>query len=681
MAIYRGQWYGKNRYFGLHYDLHAGKGDTELGLHATPEELVPMLKLAGVDFVQTDCKGHPGYTSWFSQTPEASVPPQLKADALKGWREATRQLGLPLHCHYSGIWDKAAGEKHPDWTIITRDGKYAGQPLPFGPNDTGTPERMCPRSPYLDKLMIPQMLELIDRYEVDGFWVDGDLWASEPCYCERCRGEFARRSGIAEAPKAPADPNWPAWVSFALDSFNEYVTRYSEAVHRHKPGVLVCSNWLQTFRNPGAPVAPTDWISGDNTWVWGMDGSRCEARFISTRGKHWDIMLWAFYCSQGMGDPTSPWTVKPAQMLQQEAAVTLALGGALQVYEPGGAARSGQMAAWRVKRVGQLGEFVKARQALCQDTETIGQVAVLHSEHHSRRHMGYNLMWSVDTNSVQGAVYSLLENHFNVDILDEWALLARLGEFPVVVAPEQNDMSAEMAAALKGYVTGGGKLLVSGASALDRFGAEFLGVKAGERLGKGAYHIPAGDGSVPVYSESWQMLEATSAQAVGFLGKSSLLFESARLPGPAWTINRVGRGEVAFIPFDIFRNFERNRYPAVRQFVGDVTRRLAGELPVRISAPVCVDVILRKKEQRILVHLINRSSGIPNVPSSGAVDDIPPAGPMTVEIDLPAQPRQVSLAFENAPILWDYLPGKQGGTLKVTVSSVRIHAAVVVEQA
>jgi len=82
-----------------------------------------------------------------------------------------------------------------------------------------------------------------------------------------------------------------------------------------------------------------------------------------------------------MGDPTSPWTVKPVQMLQQEAAVTLALGGALQIYEPGGAARNGQMADWRVKRVSQLGKFVKARQALCQDTETIAQVAVLHSEH------------------------------------------------------------------------------------------------------------------------------------------------------------------------------------------------------------------------------------------------------------------------------------------------------------
>ena len=412
-----GRWHGKQYHFGLHYDLHAGKADTELGLRTALEDLVPMLELSGADFVQTDCKGHPGYTSWFSQTPEASIPPQLKVDALLGWRAATRQLGQPLHCHYSGIWDKAAGEKHPDWSLVNKDGLYAGNPSAtfFGENDH-QPERMCPRSAYLDQLMIPQLLELIDRYGVNGFWIDGDLWASEPCYCPRCRAEFTRRTAILEPPKEPGEPNWEAWVSFAADSFNEYVTRYCDAVHAHQEGVLVCSNWLQTFRNPGPPVAPTDWISGDNTWVWGLDGSRCEARFISTRGKHWDIMLWGFYCTQGMGLPDSPWTYKPVQMLQQEAAVTLALGGALQVYESPSGLRSGQLIPWRMKRIHEVGQFVKARQELCQDTETIPQLAVLHSEQHVRRNRGRNLMWDVDTAAVQGAVFSLLENHYNVDI-------------------------------------------------------------------------------------------------------------------------------------------------------------------------------------------------------------------------------------------------------------------------
>ena len=143
-------------------------------------------------------------------------------DALSGWRAATKEMGVPLHCHYSGVWDNAAGKKHPDWQRVDKDGKFVAG-------------RMCVRGPYVDKLMIPQLIELIDRYEVDGFWIDGDIWATGPCWCDRCKAEFTKRTGIAEPPKETTDPAWPAWIGFTLDSYNEYAAKYVDAVHAHKP--------------------------------------------------------------------------------------------------------------------------------------------------------------------------------------------------------------------------------------------------------------------------------------------------------------------------------------------------------------------------------------------------------------------------------------------------------------
>ncbi len=316
-AIYRGRWHDKRCYFGFHHDLHVIPSDRDIGTHCTPEELVPMLRLTGADFVQTDSKGHTGLTSWFSKTPNASVGPGVVQDALAGWRAATRKLGLPLHAHYSGIYDVSAGTKHPQWCIRTA----SGQPLGAGFMGMTSPngDRMCPRSRYADELMIPQLLELIDRYGVDGFWVDGDLWAMEPCYCNRCRTAFRQKTASPSLPRAPATRTGPPGGSFTRQSFDQYVTRYCDAVHRHKPGVLVCSNWLQTLHDPGEPKAPTDWISGDNSAVWGLDNCRCEARFISTRGKPWDIMMWCFYSSHGEFGRTD-WAMKPVEMLQQEAA-------------------------------------------------------------------------------------------------------------------------------------------------------------------------------------------------------------------------------------------------------------------------------------------------------------------------------------------------------------------------
>lgn len=672
---YAGQWHGKTRYFGLHYDLHANETDTELGLRATPQILVPLFKRLGCDFVQTDCKGHPGYTSWYSKVENASVSPGVKRDALKGWRDATQHLDLPLHCHYSGIWDRAAGEKHPEWGALDAQGNPRGAAI-GDDGKPGAPQRMCPRSPYLDDLLIPQLIELIDRYGVNGFWIDGDVWAVDPCYCPRCRKAFAEKTGLKNPPETEADPNWPAWIGFTRDSFETYVTRYCDAVHQHKPGVFVCSNWLQTFHNPGEPRVPTDWISGDNTWVFGLDGCRCESRFISTRGKPWDIMIWSFYAAHGMGQKNAPWTFKPVAMLQQETAVVLAHGGNVQIYENPGGVRDGSLVPWRIERLRQVGRFVKARRSLCQDTQSIPQVAVLHSEHHAYSRPGSNLRRGVDAKPVQGAVYSLLENHFHVDVLDEWALRPAIGEFPFIVAPEQNRMSEAMVDALKTYVENGGCLLLSGADALDRFGTAFLGVRRGETAEDTTFHVPAADGSLPVYSQTWQLLRTGKASILRHLGKSPFL-EEQQLPNPAATLHRVGKGRVVYVPFDLFRFFEHTRYPLVRAFVGEIARALKPALCATLQAPACIDLVLRRKKRLLIAHLINRASGIPNRPNDGTVDEIPPVGPIEISLRLPKKPDRVRLSLEKTPIEWRY----QRGMLTASIPHVHIHAALVVERA
>jgi uncharacterized lipoprotein YddW (UPF0748 family) len=245
-----GRWHGRHCYFGFHHDLHADPTDTALGSRC--EDLTAMLRLAGVEFVQTDSKGHPGYATWESRTPGASVAPGMVRDVLAQWRAATRELGLPLHAHYSGIWDQAAGAKHPDWCLLTADGKPAGALYHIPGWPTNPTALMCPRGPYVDELMIPQLLEMIDRYDIDGFWIDGDIWACQPCYCPRCRAAYTAETGEADPPVDLGDPRWRAWWLFTLRGYEAYVTRYCDAVHAHKPGVVVCSNWLQTLRHPGA---------------------------------------------------------------------------------------------------------------------------------------------------------------------------------------------------------------------------------------------------------------------------------------------------------------------------------------------------------------------------------------------------------------------------------------------
>jgi len=665
--LYAGKWHGKQYFFGFHSDLHVDPDDHEIGAHCDEKALVPLFKLIGADFVQTDCKGHPGYTSWFSHTPGASVAPGIVKEPLKEWRAASKKLGLPLHGHYSGIYDKAAGIKHPDWCIRDKSGSPVNSPGWYGPEGAG--DKMCPRSPYLDELMIPQLIEVIDKFQIDGFWVDGDIWAIDLCYCDRCRQAFKEKTGIAEPPTDSSDPNWATWWNFTRESFEDYVTRYCDAVHQYKPGVLVASNWLQGFRSPGKPIVPTDWISGDALGngedpIGGVDVPRIDARFISTRGKPWDLMLWCFY-----GNLRDASTMKPVEVLQQQAATIVALGGNLQTCEnPFIGLRSGQLVPWRVKHLAKLAEFAKQRQELCQNTSTVPQIAVLHSEHHFRStQKNTNLFFGVDVAAARGAALNLLESQYGIDILDEWALLPSITDFPVIIAPEQDHMSDEMVMALKSYVKAGGKLLISGANAFDRFGGEFLGVTQGELAEGAIYNIQTGEESVQIKSALWRLVNVTTAKGLGPIGKTPLLNDQL-LPNPAVTLNQVGKGKVAYIPFNIFREFDRTRYPLIRAFVQGVLQALVGALDVEVKAPHCVDVILRRKDGKLIVHLINQSDC--------KTHTIPRIGPIAVTIKLPKKPKRVERVFEDKELIWEY---SDGGILKVVVPALYIHSAIVVE--
>jgi len=227
-------------FFGLHYDLHPNAGDTELGRETTHEHIRAMLEKVQPDFVQYDCKGHPGYTGY--PTKVGSPSPGIVNDALKVWREVTREMGIPLSIHYSGVWDTRAIEVHPEWARIDQHGKP-------DPNYT------CRLSDYDAELMIPQLIEVVREYDVDGMWIDGENWASRPCWSESCKKAFTKKTGIKEIPRKASDPHWHDWLAFHRDLFTQHVTNVVNAVHAVKPSCLICSNWMYSVRQPEAIAA------------------------------------------------------------------------------------------------------------------------------------------------------------------------------------------------------------------------------------------------------------------------------------------------------------------------------------------------------------------------------------------------------------------------------------------
>lgn len=672
-------------FFGIHYDLHANAGDTNLGAELSAEHFRAEMERIRPDWVQVDCKGHAGYTSWPTRT--GSPSPGIVADSLRIQRDVTAEMGIKLGMHYSGVWDARALELHPEWARR---------------NERGEPDSAmtCRMSGYDDELMIPQMLELIERYDVDGFWVDGENWASKPCWCERCRAEYTRRSGRAAIPLGPGDPDWEAWLAFHRDLFEEHVTHYAAAVHAAKPACLICSNWAYTVRQPDRVAAAVDYLSGDYTWAWGAERAAIEGRLLDSRRRQisWDLMAWGFTKTGSMRqDP--PWVMKTALHLCQEVAEVVALGGAIMIY--GKPQRSGWLTSWHQATLAEVAGFCRARQPLCFQSSSVPQAAVLHGSSHlygwladhyrsDANPFGSPLYaYGEAVQPVEGALHALLETHRSTDLLTEESALARLGDYALVVVPEQGRLHPDIVAALEAYARRGGRVILSGAH-LSRAWPDLVAAHpAGDPIetpptgGWGVTQLALGDagGGAGSYARSvgvsgpWQAVTPRAGSEVW--GYRLVEQEPAKdtTDQAVVTCRRMGRGAIVAVHGPVFQDYQRGHYPALRRWIGALVARLEIPWLVEVDGPAWLELILRRKEDKLLVNLLHRGAGEMLSPNRVMVEELPPVREVTLRIRRHTPPAAVRLEPSGQPITTAYADG----LLTVHVPQVAVHEVVVIE--
>jgi hypothetical protein len=583
-------------------------------------------------------------------------------DSLRIHRDVTNELGIPLVMHYSGTFDERACELHPEWEHKEPEGVPVSGHLAAG--------WTCNLSDYTDELMTPQLLEVVDNYHVDGFWVDGECWATRPCHCERCLAAFEKETGITNPPKTPQEPHWDEWTAFHRKNFENHVRKYADAVHGRSPDTLICSNWMYTGGHPSEMDVPVDYISGDFTHIWGAQFVQFEARFVESRGVDWDLMCWGFMTGdQGMGG----WTFKTVAHLNQEISTVIALGGAVSIYE--GPQRTGRLIPWHQDIMADVARFARARQPWCQKTQSASEAAVLHNAAHYYSVAGENLMLPglPACQPVVGALHALLENHVSTDVMTEPTLIKRLGQYKLVIISEQTRTSQELRAALRNYVENGGNVILSGVNIADDFG-ELAGVERNGEPIDGEFRLEIDEEATTVAGLR-RPVRPTTASVVRVVMNHNE-------PGhcdtdePAITLNHVGKGKVLAIHSRMFTHFAQTHYPRTRKLVGEMLDILATNFSVTMDAPARLQPIVRKRDNQLIVHLVNFGSTHPNSPQQGMVEDVPPVGPVSMKIKLESRPKRVYLAPSFEGLTWTW----RDGAAEVEINSVGIMDSVVVEK-
>ncbi|MCS7315931.1 MAG: hypothetical protein NZ554_10670 [Bryobacteraceae bacterium] len=636
-------------YFGIHLDLHPTETDRELGRDITEEMIERFLERVRPDFVQYDCKGHPG---WLGYPSRVSRSAPIAQDSLALWRRVTARHGVSLYIHFSGVWDSLAVREHPRWARRRPDGK---------PDENYT----STFGPYVDARMIPQLKEAIERYDLDGAWVDGECWAVQPDYGEEAARAFRQATGWKKLPKGPGEPGWQEFLELNREQFRRYVRRYVEAIHSFRPGFQIASNWLYSTYVPERPEIPVDFLSGDYLGNACISAARLEARYLSQTGKPWDLMAWGF---QWRPNQSLAVVHKPAVQLCQEAAVVLAQGGAFQIYyQP---TRAGWIDDRHVEVMARVARFCRERRQWCHGSETVPQIGVLFSTRSlyrtTKRLFG---SWGSAVHPARGLLEALIENRWSVDVIPEWKLAEVAAQYPLIVVPDWPDVGEAVRDRLREYATGGGKLLVAGAENAALFREE-LGI----RLKGGPAEQPAwipGEEVFANFHGLWQEVELARAEAI----ETRYPTYDARKDGrcaASWA--RLGAGEIVGFYGPLGAVFAVTHAPAAREVARRMVRRLFVPA-VTVEGPPTVEVVLRRKHNLLLVHLLN-ATGMQVAVEYSAVDFVPPVGPLQVGVRLARPPRSARLEPEGVRLEGAW----REGLWSVQIPRLALHSIVAIEE-
>ena len=645
-----------NAFFGMHYDLHASRYDTELGSALTEEHLRDRMQQIKPDWIHCDCKGHPGWTSW--PTDIGSTSPGVVKDALKIHRTVTKEMGIKLGMHYSGVIDERATALHPEWLQIEANGL---------PNTRGI---TCRQSGYLTELMIPQMLELVEKYDVDGFWVDGENWGSKPCWCNRCIKAFREKTSIKVVPRKPEDETWHDWLAFHRQQFVDHVTAYANAIHEKKPECAVCSNWMYTVRQPEPISAPVDYLSGDYTYDWGSYRAALEGRMLDGRGRSWDLMVWGFSIVFAPGhEAQGIYQSKNAVHLKQEVAEVIALGGGLMIYvQP---ERNGRLVGWQHDVYAEVGDFARERKELCFKTASASEAAVLHPASSYYRHNDPLFNYGRTISPVEGALHALLENHFSTDLITEESMPADTEKYRLIVVPEREHLGAELVAQLRGYVAAGGHIVMSGSHLCTDY-PELVGASFDDEFNRGRddrfFALASGSESV-AYAGSWCAVKPGELTEVLRYRLNSREPDDRDESWPAITRRTVGKGTVTAIHGPFFWNYSLRHYPGVRRLLRELIDGLDIDWKISLKAGPEIELIARKRKRRLLINLLNRGAGETLMPERVMIESLPPARDVSVKVQLAGEPARVLRQPGNQDAAWQF----EAGVLTIDVHEVPIH--------
>ena len=652
----------KDSFWGIHSDFHAKPEMGTIGATLREEDIREICQLLKPDYWQIDCKGHPGWASYPSELGNAM--PDFACDTLDVWRRVTREEDVALFLHYSGVIDEKYCAEHPDECTMSPDGSQGGWSTRRGGR-------------YVDELLIPQLLETVEKYGVDGVWLDGECWGSCIDYHPDVVAGFEKETGISlngQLPVKRGDSCFEEYREYNRELFRRYVRHYVDVLHEKHPDFQICSNWMFSDHAPEAVTADVDFLSGDlNPWN-AFNWARYAGRAMAQQNMPWDLMAWTHRSATPGHLDFLP--VHPTQLIQEAAAV-ISLGGGFQQVISQLLDGSPDMDFLRLLK--PLSDFMRQREPYCFRGKPVHQAAMLMSTY-DRQLESEVLFPRGDCNGKLGLTALLCDVGQSLEIVSEHTLQGHCGDYAMLVVPELlGGLASETVQELLEYAHDGGNLLLTGNKTVSLFaesGAPFT-VKAVEDELLGVQRIcQSGSAADQRYftlndrefGGVFHPLEICSENAE-IIASTCYTFRGKRHPFAV--IIPYGMGKIAVVGGDVGAHYMDETQYMHRTLLRAVTEKLYTPL-ARIEAAIgALEIVCLEKDGRLMLQLVNANGNHASM-SCATEDMIPPIVDVELSIALPEAPTALRLQPEGANLPFTY----QDGRAYFAVDRVDVHNVV-----
>ncbi len=670
----------------LHLDSHFA-GFEEIYRDFDAERAARMYADAGFQMVSYFAKCWGGYS--YYPTGIGIVHPTCRADFTGEMTAALKKRGVRRIVYFMMMTERNLHRDHPEW--VNHNDPAAWAPENIKKNDVAI---MCYNSPYVDRVAIPQMKEILARYDVDGFFIDivVQQYLEWNCYCPCCRELYGQEVG-GEIPRSDSDRNafaYRKWSNHRMERLMEHVYREISGV---KPDAAIIFNYSWMFTYPVTPPAFIPHLTWDtptpNVGNFSYNFS-LEARYLNTLP---DV---PFSLMNTRGNNWGEYNLREPEAFQQECAILLSGCGGNYLSDipyPSGNPDPAVYDAF-----GGVNRRFQRLEPMLAGSKPVREVAVLHSADSiwSKSPLRPKPSWNYTPpyHSVAGAHKALTELHVELGIINSQVCLDSLGEYRALILSDQRILSEREAAGIRTFVRDGGALLVTHEtgtrdlenSSLDDFSiADLLGVKfiasvpdAGNCFIRatpdmGRYGVPLMDVEA---GGGYTLVKLTTARKTADLvppyrgAKAGPPDESPC--GPGVTVNSYGQGIVVYCAADLFGGYYRKGTPNMRK-LADWMLGLAypegSRLLVLENTPVAVEAFYTERGNERFVHLVNysadkRDTGTPQVQS------IPEVHGITVRLRLNGRPSDVELIPEGTRVDFTW----SDGWLRFRALPLGIHA-------